>query len=77
MRQTTTISCLRCNSGMDTGYIADRAHHWDEVANWVGGKPERSGVGVKTQGHVKVPLIAYRCRECGYVELRAPKKTDD
>ena len=72
------ISCLRCQSDMDTGYVLDQGHHSrEQVANWVGGPPDLRWHGLSTKGHVKVPLVAYRCRECGYVELRAPKKTAD
>lgn len=57
---------------MDTGYLLDRARNTEEVANWVGGPPERRWYGLKTKGHVKVTVVAYRCSACGYVELRAP-----
>ena len=61
---------------MDTGYILERGQHSNEVTNWVGGPPDLRWHGLTTQDHLKVPLIAYRCRACGYVELRAPKRTD-
>jgi hypothetical protein len=73
----TKITCLRCHSDMDIGYVLDRAHNTSEVANWVGGAPDRRWYGLTTKGHVNVPLVAYRCRACGYVELRAPRQTDE
>ena len=70
------IACLRCQADMELGYVLDRAHNSEEVARWVGGPPDRRWYGLRTKGRVNVPLVAYRCSVCDYVELRAPQKTD-
>jgi len=62
---------------METGWVLDRGHYNSaDVANWVGGPPDVRWHGLTTEGHVKVPLIAFRCRACGYVELRAHNRSD-
>lgn len=57
---------------MDEGYLAD---HGDgnaaRVATWVGGAPDVRWYGIRTKGHDQIPLSAYRCAKCGYIEFRA------
>ena len=69
----TEITCLRCHSAMEVGYLLDRGHgNAAEVANWVSDAPENSWYGIRTKGHEHLALVAYRCGAYGYVELRAP-----
>ena len=66
------ITCLRCGVAMDEGYLADGGYGATiEVATWVGGAPDVRWHGVKTKGHDRIPLSAYRCAKCGFVEFRA------
>ena len=66
------VKCIHCESSMEPGYIADRGHgNVTTVAKWIGDAPDTHWYGLKTRGHDKFPLSAYRCRKCGYVELRA------
>ncbi len=71
------IKCLRCGVDMDPGYLADGGHGINsEVAKWVAGAPDVRWYGVKMKGHDQIPLSAYRCAKCGYVEFRAIAATD-
>jgi hypothetical protein len=66
-------NCLRCRSPMDSGYLLDRGDaNSANVAEWVGDAPEPRWYGLKTKGHPRIKLVAYRCRDCGMVEFRAP-----
>ena len=72
------ITCLRCQSAMDIGYLMDRGHgNHAGTANWVSDAPEKRWYGIRTSGHVNLPVTAYRCTVCGYVELRAPLPADE
>jgi predicted RNA-binding Zn-ribbon protein involved in translation (DUF1610 family) len=43
-------------------------------AAWQAGKPERSiWTGIKLRSEQQVPLVAFRCDECGYLEFYASK----
>jgi len=66
------MKCLRCSVAMEEGYLADGGYGaTSEVAKWVGGAPDVRWYGVKTKGHEQIPLSAFRCANCGYVEFRA------
>lgn len=66
------LNCLRCRTIMEEGYVRDRGHHEGvEPATWVEGVPEKRWYGIKTKGHDMVPITAWRCPACGYLELRA------
>ena len=66
------LKCLRCNSAMERGYLPDRGHADSmKIAEWVSDAPEQRWWGLRTTGHQQIPLSAYRCSQCGYVELRA------
>ena len=66
------IKCFHCGVAMDPGYLADGGHGLNvEVAKWVGGAPDVRWHGLSTEGHDQIPLSAYRCAKCGYVEFRA------
>ncbi len=67
-----SLNCLRCNLPMEQGYMADRGHgNTKNVANWIEGAPDVRWYGLKTSGHPQLPVAAYRCTKCGFVELRA------
>ena len=71
------LKCLRCGEEMDLGYLADGGHGVNsEVAKWVADAPVIGWWGVKTKGHQQIPLSAYRCAQCGFVEFRAIATTD-
>src|SRR5512140_2962700 len=72
-----SFSCPRCNTTLERGYLADIGQgDATQVANWIGGAPDKHWYGLKTKGHDKMPLSAYRCDRCGYVELHALHPSD-
>ncbi len=66
------LKCLRCKAAMERGYLPDRGHgNATQVAEWVSDAPDKRWWGLRTKGHEQIPLSAYRCERCGYVEFRA------
>ena len=67
-------TCSQCAVVMEQGFTVDRSHHsFGQPTKWVSGAPERSMLfGVKTGGRKRLTLVAYRCPQCGRVDLFAP-----
>ena len=67
------VACPKCKQQMRKGFLLDRAHGGAGVMSWIEGKPRRSfWFGLKvTRRTTLVPLTAYRCPSCGYLESYA------
>jgi hypothetical protein len=68
-------TCPKCNEFMDRGHIPDYAHG-DVMALqtvWSPGDPvpRRFQTGIKADRDAQIPVTAYRCAACGFVELYA------
>lgn len=66
--------CPKCDKIMDRGHLPDALDHTSFVlAQWAPGAPaERRFVGgLKVHADAVIPLAAYRCTGCGYVEFYA------
>jgi|tagenome__1003787_1003787.scaffolds.fasta_scaffold18813966_2 hypothetical protein len=65
--------CPKCDTLMDRGHVPDVAHGHALRANWAPGEPEtrRFFGGIKYDPSALVPLTAYRCPSCGFVEFYA------
>jgi hypothetical protein len=59
---------------MDRGHIPDLAHGAVQQASWAPGEAiaQRFLGGIKYKAGETIPLSAYRCPSCGYVEFYAP-----
>jgi hypothetical protein len=70
-----TLECLRCGGPMEQGFVADKAHYSvPETQNWVEGVPERTfWSGIKLKGKEVLPVMSFRCEQCGYLESYANK----
>jgi hypothetical protein len=58
---------------MHPGYILD-SKHGDRrgVTEWIAGLPEKSfWMGLKIKGRQRLPVTAYRCERCGFLESYA------
>ena len=65
--------CLKCSKSMSQGFIPDYTYGGQAVGSWYAGAPEKSfwlGTKVAPQGG-GIPIGAYRCIGCGYLELYA------
>jgi predicted nucleic-acid-binding Zn-ribbon protein len=71
------IDCIRCHSRMEAGFIPDIGEGMRQQ-QWAPGSPHPSfwtGLKIENQDEV-VPVITYRCPNCGYLESYAvPKPT--
>jgi hypothetical protein len=65
-------TCLRCGAEMTEGFLLDATHSGTAVSKWVEGRAEKSAwTGLKLGKRRQLPLMAYRCVACGYVDLYA------
>lgn len=68
-----THECPRCQKKMEPGHIPDLGHGVVVQSSWAAGMPRvrRFLGGIVYQKKQIVPMMAYRCPRCGYVELYA------
>ncbi len=66
--------CPKCDRRMDRGHLPDVGHGQVYEAGWSPGEPERRRFigGIKYNAEQVIPINAYRCPTCGYVEFYAP-----
>ena len=58
---------------MELGVTIDVGYGAVTQSAWIDGAPEKSiWTGLKLKGHVRLPVITYRCPHCGYLESYAP-----
>ena len=68
-----THTCLRCQSSMELGFLLDNTQGGYARTVWVSGAPEHNiWTGLRLKGHVVIPVVAYRCTQCGLLEFFAP-----
>jgi hypothetical protein len=66
------LPCPKCNEPMIQGFLMDRGHYNAiQVGSWIEGAPKKSFWGnLKLPSKDKlIPIGAFRCSSCGYVEL--------
>ena len=69
---TDSISpCPKCGGQLEAGYLPDASYVAQAIGRWASGSPAKSAwTGTKVAKQT-VPLCAFRCTGCGYVELYA------
>lgn len=81
---TASVKCLKCGREMEEGFILDSTHSgapgggpvYFAQAKWVAGKPEGSiWSGVKWNDKEAYKIAAYRCPNCGLLELHGEEPT--
>ncbi len=70
---TNQMACPKCNEPMVQGFLLDRGQQNEvSVGEWVEGHPIKSfWGGIKAPKDKRIPIGAFRCSACGYVELYA------
>jgi hypothetical protein len=64
------IICPKCNGKMEQGFLPDFGYGAVSLGSWHRGLPKRSILtGIKVIRSYKIPLAAFRCSLCGFVEL--------
>lgn len=68
-----TTACPKCQGAMVRGFIPDFAHGAASfVTSWHEGVPEKSfWRGTKASSWDGIPIGAFRCSACGYLEFYA------
>lgn len=64
-------ACPDCKVPMDSGFIVDFTYGTDasEQASWAKGPAERSSwTGLKLGGKERLPILTFRCPECGQLK---------
>lgn len=65
-------TCPDCGTTMTPGFILDIRHGGRGPADWVEGEPEPSiWTGTKLRGKKRLPVVTYRCRDCGQLKSYA------
>jgi hypothetical protein len=69
------MQCPKCKGEMVQGFVPDFAKTGVFVAGWHLGQPKKSfWVHTKARATEGVPIGAYRCQECGFLEFYADPK---
>ena len=70
---TSPHQCPKCNREMNRGFVIDNTEGpGRRVSEWAAGAPRKSfWLGTKLPDEALVPIGAYRCSSCGYLELYA------
>ncbi len=64
--------CPKCNGAMEQGFILDMTHGGRLVSQWAAGTPRKSWwSGTKLPEEDLIPVAAFRCASCGYLECYA------
>lgn len=62
-------ACPKCSGAMSEGFDVDKSCGTAEVAQWVGGPPQKTfWMGLKLGGQEKIEIVTWRCRDGGYPE---------
>jgi hypothetical protein len=68
-----TKSCPKCDGSMDHGFATDHTVAAMHPSGWVEGEPKKTlWVGTTLSERGVLPIVAYRCSSCSFVELYAP-----
>ncbi len=64
------LQCTICKGGLTEGYLLDRTKGGYFVTPWIAGKPEKHWFyNLDVEDKELEPVIAYKCVECGHLEL--------
>jgi Domain of unknown function (DUF6487) len=65
------LPCPKCNGQMQQGFVVDNIHGGRYVSHWAPGQPRNSLWSITKLPDGSLPVGAFRCRECGYLESYA------
>ena len=66
------LQCPKCRGEMVQGFVPDYSHGAALVGGWHEGQPKKSfWTGTKAPWSEGVPIGAFRCQTCGFLEFYA------
>src|SRR6267154_823148 len=69
------MKCQKCEGNMVQGFVPDRTYGGILVEGWYRGQPKKSfWRHTKAPRNQSVPIGAFRCQGCGYLEFYADPK---
>jgi C4-type Zn-finger protein len=69
------LKCPKCQGAMVQRFIPDYSREAKYVSSWVEGQPKTSLFShTKVPWGGGIPIAAYRCKGCGYLEFCAHHK---
>jgi len=64
--------CPKCGHAMTLGFVADKTRGSVELSRWYSGEPKLTFLnGVAIDSVPSLPIGAYRCDGCSFLELYA------
>jgi hypothetical protein len=64
-------NCPKCNGQMEQGFVLDKGLNMQYVSQWAAGPPQKSfWLGTSPPDNL-IPIGAFRCASCGYLESYA------
>jgi hypothetical protein len=76
MNVNKPVECIRCHVQMAIGFVPDGTHAGFAQQNWLPGEPEPGfWTGIKMKKNQAVPVLTFRCPNCGYLESYAFPKS--
>ena len=75
------LTCVKCGGSMQQGFVIDCTYGGNVVSQWAPGAPQLSFFGRLNLSSIKrprgtLPLAAFRCETCGFVEYYAGVQFD-
>ena len=66
-------TCPKCSRDMERGHVPDASHSQVFQTRWSRGEPVQRKLvgGIKWERDEQIPMTAYRCTSCGFVEFYA------
>ena len=67
--------CPKCSGNMVQGFVPDYSHQQALLEGWHEGQPKKSfWTETKAPRAEGIPVGAFRCEKCGFLELYADRK---
>ncbi|WP_428306850.1 PF20097 family protein [Lacipirellula sp.] len=67
--------CPKCAGAMEQGFVADLMGPLaGDVSKWNPGPPKSAFFTLTKRSYKELPMAAFRCASCGYVEFYAAKE---
>jgi len=69
------MQCPKCKGEMVQGFVPEYSHRDTDVSGWHAGHPKKSfWFKTKAPRAEAVPIGAFRCQQCGFLEFYADAK---